>query len=187
MTDLGYIKKFIRSGDLLLFCGNSDTSRKIMLASSVFQPTTARFSHVENCVWRDGDLYSFGAVEPVAALMNFDDRVRSYEGSVSLRCVVDFHAHDRDAIAIAHVDKFCGVPYERNRRELAGAALDLFRRGVEDLTSIFCTESYSELCQSMMWLPDDIPSNSYAPADFQDDRGLRLIGAHFTPEIVLKQ
>lgn len=51
---------------------------------------------------------------------------------------------------------------------------------------IFCSELANEFDQEAGWRDHAHPSNADAPADFQDDRKKRLIGAYMLPEIILK-
>ncbi|MFA5250819.1 MAG: hypothetical protein WC371_05380 [Parachlamydiales bacterium] len=104
-----------------------------------------------------------------------------YHGSAALRSVVDLAEIDRVALGETFVREFNGRPYEQNPVEFCAAAVR-----ARDASSLFCSELAGECDHWFGWLDERAEANKLVPADYQDDRHMRLIGAYMLPEIILK-
>jgi hypothetical protein len=100
-------------------------------------------------------------------LTPFGEYVRNYKGEIYVRSLVC--NRDRDWFAVLHdfICKHRSTSYEKGiggLLELLGAALQINR---QNELNLFCSEMVAELFKLWGYLPADVPSNNYVPADFE--------------------
>jgi len=180
----------MRTGDLLLFRG---TVRGTGFISWLICLVSGRFSHVGIAVY-SGDftakfqikykLHSntwyifestsisrvrdvFGNWVSGVQLSHLQCKVDSYRGKVWHRGLDKPPTKKNIALLEDIIDAFYGVPYEKNKAQLALAALDFTRLQFEqDLTSVFCSELVAFIYQKWRYIFGGTP-NEFTPSDFQ--------------------
>ena len=76
-------------------------------------------------------------------------------------------------------NELSGRPYERNKLQLMKASNGLaLKNKHEDLSSLFCSELVAEAYQRLGLLPEEKPSNDYAPVDFSHNK-IKLLQRNF--------
>ena len=170
------IRDNLKTGDIVLFSGNSLISNGIKLV------TNSIWSHVGMVlkipeynmvfVWESTTITKLadaidGKVKNGVQLILLSDRVNTYDGTMSVRHL----SHTMDEHAIFELMKFRqevrNRPYEQDKIELIKSAYDgWLGDNDEDLSSLFCSELVAEAYQRMKILSETLPSNEYTPADF---------------------
>lgn len=183
----------LKTGDLVLFSGVDAYSRLVKVG------TNSRWSHVglivesphhdfltmwESSIREDTIDVEVGEHREGVRLVSFPDRVKAFEGEVSIRQLNgDALTNDNLKDLSDLMDELRGRAYERNKFELIKAANELaFRNTEEDLSSLFCSELVAEAYQRLGLLTEQKPSNDYAPVDFSHERDLRLQGRFYLSE-----
>lgn len=180
------VSKHVRTGDKVLYRGTGWKSSGIVRVSD--RPgSPARYSHIEVVIVLSGVPYLFGAnAGDGCRLRPFIERIATYDGAATLRQVVDLTNQNHESAAWDFISEFHAAPYEEHVIDLVAAAVPLIQDGKEDLTSLFCSELVYEFDQAIGWQPKEQPSDSVLPADYQDDRPMRMNHAYMLPEIILK-
>lgn len=171
------IRDSLKTGDLLLFSGKGTISDLIK------HITSAKWSHIGMVVrvpefemvlcWESTTLSNVEDVTTGKAtrgvqLVALRDRLRTYDGEVCARHLVEPITNG----ALAALGKFrsevCGRPYEESKLELLRSAWDGWGgANTEDLSSLFCSELVGEAYQRMGLIDESVPSNEFTPADFR--------------------
>lgn len=188
----------LRSGDLLLFSGESLFSHSIRAA------TNSRWSHCGMVVRDKSGIAQLWDVSKktyggTVGLYDLQGRVAKYQGAIAYRAL---HKSDGtrgfdDALKEAFIevhDRLLGRPYEMKKIELLKAAFDpkIFSYELAindpDLSSIFCGELVAETYQHLGLLDRTIPANEYVPADFGDAKPLLLYKDYrLSAEVIIKE
>ena len=172
------IRDEISIGDLLLFSGDNFVSRVIRFSQlmSGYPRNEAKFSHValvireplfnQVLVWEStlNKKVNQNVVSGVQ-VSALSEQLQKYAGEIWLRKLrVAPLEHQVDQLAnFRHEIK--GRPYEGDKAELLMSLADEAILG-QDLSSVFCSELVAEGYKRMGYLPQNMPSNSYTPADF---------------------
>jgi hypothetical protein len=112
-----------------------------------------------------------GVARKGVQLVNMSSRVRNHNGHVCVRIPTKC-PEDHQVLAMGEaVQKYKGLPYERDLKDLVDAVFDRLSEGddTEDCSSLFCSELVALCLQAMGWLPAWVKSN--------DLRSPRLLGA----------
>jgi len=175
-------RPLIQLGDVLLFEGNGETSEAIKRGQTLagHPVCCSKYSHVAMVVidpddkrvrcWESTTLsnipdattgeYTNGVQE-----VFLSDRLAAYDGMIWCRRVATARS---DATVNAYRSlrsKLHGRPYEKDRLELARAALSGWAGNRhENLVTVFCSELLAETHQAFGWFSPDVPSNSMSPA-----------------------
>ena len=169
----------MRSGDVLLFSGNSCFSKTIKIF------TKSKYSHVGMVADKDGVLLCVESDESPISKDCKENGVRStdiykrielYDGEVYWRSIESYRGdpskwssyEDFNKKFFETIEAFYGVPYEKNLTELFKSAYDgPFGENKEDLSSLFCSEFVAETFKRLGLIEYlELPSNEYTPADF---------------------
>lgn len=111
-------------------------------------------------------------------LVPLSDRVKSYDGDICVRQLKGVEFADGDMIELMKLRKeLAGRPYEQSIIELIKSA--------EDLSSLFCSKLVAEAYQRLALLDDKKPSNEYSPADFSEDKELKLLKGFLDKELII--
>ena len=168
------------TGDIVLFSGKGGLSHTIKLA------TNSKWSHVGMVLrlpdshaaflWESTTLTNLkdaidGRVKRGVQLVLLSDRVRTYDGEISIRHLRDHTIGDTSYLDLmAFRQEVRGRAYEQGKLELIKAAYDgPLGHNQEDLSSLFCSELVAEAYQRLGLLqepPQGLPSNEYTPRDF---------------------
>ena len=192
------VRSAIETGDIVLFSGTGGISHGIKLV------TNSRWSHVGMVLrlpasravflWESTTLSNLrdavdGRAKKGVQLVLLSERLRTYDGAVSLRHLQD-HAVSEEAYGrlMRLREEVRNRPYEQDRIELVRSAYDgPLGDNAEDLSSLFCSELVAEAYQALGLLsppPEGLPSNEYTPSDFARGIALRS-GASLGEEIPL--
>ena len=191
------IRKWLNTGDLVLFQGDSLVSKVIR------RVTNSPWSHVgmimrlpeydylalyeSTGVGAFADLVS-GKIQKGVQLVPLSDRIRNYEGNVAIRQLKGILLDAKDRKALVDLRReLRGRPYERSALDLLNAAHDYEGEKMkEDLSSLFCSELVAECYQRLGLLSEEKASDEYTPSDFgQADNAhkeLKLLRGHLGPE-----
>ncbi len=108
-----------------------------------------------------------GTVKSGVMLVNFSQRIKTYNGEIGIRRLYTPLTTIERAILLDMQREVRDTPYEKNMLELFKAAYDgPFGLNIEDLSSIFCSELKAEYYKRIGRLPASKPANEYTPADF---------------------
>ena len=177
------------TGDIILFSGIDAYSKLVKVG------TRSKCSHVglivdppeydfltiwESSIRQDTLDIETGLHSEGVRLVSFHDRVRAFEGEISIRRLQgDVLNEERLRCLVDLREELRGRAYERNKFELLKASSDgAFRNKAEDLTSLFCSELVAEAYQRLGLLTEEKPSNDYAPVDFSHAR-MRFLRGNF--------
>jgi len=178
----------LKSGDILLFSGNSPFSSTIKLF------THSNWSHVgmvfemKNnffCWESDTTIKKRTAQRSGVRMIELMEKINGYEGEISVRQLISLSKEQKQTMHAA-LTKFSKIvkdkPYEKSISELIRSAYDgPLGENLEDLSSIFCSELIAAAYQHAGLLPDcppGLPSNEYTPADFS--RNIILLKGKFS-------
>ena len=190
------IRDMLNTGDIVLFSGKGRISAGIKWASK------SKWSHIGMivnlpeydfcCVWESttlSDIKDLDTKKPNKGvqLVPLSARVNNYDGEIAVRQLDNVKLSKRNIKALMKFRKeIAGRPYEEDNIELIKSAYDgPFGQNSEDLSSLFCSEQVGEAYQRLRLLDESKPSNEYTPADFGEDRGLKLIRGRLGPEILI--
>lgn len=174
----------MKQGDLILFKGKGLFSRLIMAAPG------ASFSHIGMYVRfgnkpRIFESTSLGTLADVITgekingvqLVAFQERVDSYEGEVFYRPIIGPRTMTQHTLLDEYINLNHGKPYEKSKRELANAQLDLplpWELNKEDDSSLFCSETAAYALRAMGIMENTTkPANEFTPSDFAGDVALK--------------
>lgn len=171
------IRNDLVTGDLVLFSGDSPVSVAIKFT------TFSKWSHVglvycipeHNLVmlWESTTLSKIkdmttGTLMKGVQLVPLSERIRTYRGDVGIRRLIKPLNSSQVELLAELRHEFKGRPYEESRIELAMSAFP--GQGVEDLSSLFCSELVAEAMEHIDLIPDTRASNKYVPGDFAGGR-----------------
>ena len=187
----------LKTGDIVLFSGKGGISAGIKWA------TLSRWSHVGMVVVLPE--YDFVTVWESTTLSNLVDldtqvprkgvqlvplsaRINSYPGEIAVRQLNGATLDDGDVGKLMDLRrKLSGREYEQDTIELIKAAYDgPLGRNAEDLSSLFCSELVAAAYQRLGLLGEGKPSNEYTPADFSEQKKLKLLEGSLGKELFLK-
>ena len=192
------VRSDLKTGDLVLFSGRSFFSSVIKWAIG------GKWSHVGVVVrspkfpnrvllWEATRLADLPDVEtgralPGVQLVYLSDRLARYHGQFKLRALDQSITPEMEAALAKRRGELSGRPYEQEKLELLGAALDGWFGALkqERLGSLFCSELVAEGYQAMGLLPEPPhgpPSNEYTPRDFAR-RGAKLLRGYALGKII---
>lgn len=200
MEKYSKIRNRIDTGDIVLFSGKGQISTGIKWI------TNSKWSHVGMALrlpqqwnmlllWESTTLSNIadlrsGKARKGVQLVPLSERLRLYDGGVSVRHLMIDRTDDMLEALRKFRDDVKGKPYEESRIELLKAAYDgPFGQNTEDLSSLFCSELVAEAYQRLGLLSEEKPSNEYTPKDFSDKAKLPLAlpaGVELRPEVVLE-
>ncbi len=194
----------LKTGDIVLFSGNSFISRLIRLA------TRSDWSHVGMILKFHGydsiflwestgmnnvrDAFTGRRTSGVQVTL-LSERIARYDGKCAIRRIENFIISPEQ---IGHLNRLRreikNRPYEQSKKELIKSAIDTFgTANKEDLSSLFCSELVAESWQRLGILSEDKSSNEYLPSDFSEDsedlryaQGAALGGASLSHEVVVE-
>ena len=165
----------LRTGDIILFSGKGGISHAIKLT------TNSKWSHVGMVLrlpesqaaflWESTTLTNLkdaidGRVKRGVQLVLLSDRVRTYDGEVSVRHLRGHTVDNQNYLNLMQFrQEVRGRAYEQDKLELIRAAYDgPFGHNQEDLSSLFCSELVAEAYQRLGLLqqpPQGLPSNVF--------------------------
>ena len=199
-VSVGYsmIRDVLKTGDLVLFSGKGG------LSAGIKWGTRSRWSHVGMVVRLEGfdfvGLWESTTLSDVAdmesgekrkgvQLVALRERLKRYEGEVAIRRLEGMKIGEAELAGLmAFKGEMKGRGYEENLFELIKSAYDgPGGRNEEDLSSVFCSELVAEAYQRMGLLGEEKASNEYTPADFGQDRFLRLQKGWLSEEIMIER
>lgn len=174
------VRDNLKTADIVLFSGKGGISHAIKLT------TNSRWSHVGMVLrlpesqaaflWESTTLTNLkdaidGRVKRGVQLVLLSDRLRTYDGEVSIRHLQGHTVSDTSYLNLmAFRQQVRGRAYEQDKLELIKAAYDgPLGHNQEDLSSLFCSELVAEAYQQLGLLqepPQGLPSNEYTPKDF---------------------
>lgn len=174
----------MKTGDLVLFKGNGLFSKLIMAAPGakyshvgmfVYHPTHGLCVFESTSIGVEPDLITGDLINGVQ-LTKFKDRVKSYDGKVFHRPILGNRSNFQYHALRTIMHKYHGRPYEKSKRELINAELDLplpWELNKEDDTSLFCSETMVIALRAMRIMKESVvPSNEFTPTDLSNDREL---------------
>lgn len=193
------IRKKLKTGDIILFSGNSLVSNSIKLFSR------SKWSHVA-MVYKvdDGDIAlcwestSVGKIKDIelgkktkgVQLVVLSDRIEQCLNDGYQLAIRQLNKEITDDM-FSELKQFRheikGTPYEQDFIELIKSSWDgWLGENEEDLSSLFCSELVAAAYQKMDLLNDGLPSNEYVPKDFSTERDIHLLnGYDFGDEVVI--
>ena len=183
----------LNTGDIVLFSGVDAYSRLVKVG------TSSKWSHVglilntphhdfltmwESSIREDTLDVEAGLHRIGVRLVSFHDRVKAFEGEISIRRLQGGVLSEESLGALVQFrEELRGRDYERNKFELLRASNErAFRNKEEDLSSLFCSELVAEAYQRLGLLTEEKPSNDYAPKDFSHGRMQSLQGEFYLSE-----
>lgn len=193
------IRKELKTGDIMLFSGESIVSNSIKLFSR------SKWSHLA-MVYRidDGDIAfcwestSLGKVEDIETgkktkgvqLVVLSDRIEQCLNDgyqLAIRQLNKPITKDMFSTLKEFRHEVKGTPYEQDFIELVKSAHDgWLGDNEEDLSSLFCSELVAAAYQKMGLLGKQLPSNEYVPKDFSTEREISLLNKYkFGPEVAI--
>lgn len=173
------IRDQLKTGDIILFSGNSGVSKFIRFFSA------SRWSHVGMVVriddWDAILLWESTSLSGVKDAMDkipkkgvqtvyLSQRVETYNGDLALRPLNKPITDTMKQALVSLRKKLKNRPYEKSKVELAKSLIDMgfLSENEEDLSSVFCSELVAEALQEMNVIPQTTPSNEYTPKDFEE-------------------
>jgi len=170
----------IKTGDLLLFKGNSTISRLITLLPGsdyshvgfvtnhyIFGPCVFESTSIGNTP----DVLASEIVQGVQ-ITEFDERIANYDGEVFIKPLSEKLTDGQSEAFSEYMNENHGKPYEEDNLQLARAELDTFpwQRNKTDESSLFCSELAASLLRTIGILDvTDQPTNEFTPSDFAGD------------------
>lgn len=181
------IRPKLNTGDMVLFSGEGHISNIIKWY------TKSKWSHVGMVIksiewdmlllWESTTLSKIkdiqsGKAKQGVQLVPLSGRIKAYEGEVGVR-LLNIERTSEMLCSLKDLRReLKGRPYEENKLELFKSAYDFVGgHNEEDLSSVFCSESFAEGWQRMEIFeepPKGKPSNEYTPADL-GYTGLKLV------------
>lgn len=170
----------IKTGDLLLFKGNSPISRLITaMPGAEYSHVGFAFDHYAfgPCVFEstsignDPDILTGEVIEGVQ-ITQFEDRIRNYDGEVFLKPLSEELMEGQLEAFEGYMDENHGKPYEEDNIELIRAELDFlpWHRNKKDESTLFCSELAASLLRTIGVIDvTDKPTNEFTPTDFAGD------------------
>ena len=169
-----------KTGDLILFKGNGVFSKIITALPGSDYSHVGMYVEYDNqpCVFEStsqGGLPDIitGELIKGVQLVPFEERVQSYDGEVFHRPIIGDRPRMLDHILGVMIERHHGKPYEKSKRELANAELDLplpWELNKEDDSSLFCSETAAIVLRAMGIMRETTkPSNEFTPSDFAGD------------------
>lgn len=188
MTALPYesLRNQLKTGDIILYSGKTPFSMAIRLATRCPWSHCGMVLKLEQydflTVWESTLLTHIKDVETQqymkgVQLMPLSERVRLYDGEIAVRQLQDVVFSEADTLRLMKLRKeISRRPYDFDILEMFRSAYDgIGGDNQEDLSSIFCSELVAEAYQRLGLLDGELASNEYTPADFADDRKLKLL------------
>ncbi len=177
--DYNEIRKILDTGDMVLFSGKGPISNMIKVM------TRSKWSHVGMVIkikewdmvllWESTTLSSIkdlqsGTIRQGIQLVPLSERIKAYKGKIGIRLLNVYRTASMKANLSLLRREIAGRPYEEDKIELFKSVYKYYP-GAEDLSSLFCSESFAEGYQRMNLLeepPKGFPSNKYSPARLAD-------------------
>ncbi len=203
------IRDELDTGDCVLFSGKGGVSSVIKFFSMKFNkisdPKSPLWSHLgmvvkseelgcvflwESTTLSDVEDYESGKHVRGVQLVLLSERLKTYNGEVAVRRLECERTPEMMSILKDLREELRGRPYEKKKLQLIKAAYDgKFGMNEEDLSSIFCSELFTECYQRWGFISKSVPSNEYIPVDYSTltkkvDKD--LLNASLKPESFLK-
>ncbi len=170
----------IKTGDLLLFKGNSPISRLITaMPGAEYSHVGFVFNHYvfgacvfeSTSIGNDPDILT-GEIIKGVQITPYEDRIRNYDGEVFIKPLSDDLTEGQIEAFQGYIDENHGKPYEEDNLELARAELDFlpWHRNKADESTLFCSELAASLLRNIGVIDvTDQPTNEFTPTDFSED------------------
>lgn len=168
-----------QTGDMIGFSGNGIASTAIKIVSK------SNWSHIglticspewdlvlcwESTLLSNVPDINSGFIKKGVMLVSLESRIFTYDGEVGIRRIQKPLISDQLAILKGFRQEVKNRPYEKNHIELVRSVYDgPYGLNTQDLSSLFCSELFAEVCIRMGLINDDLPSNEYTPADFLNE------------------
>jgi len=183
-------KRFINTGDLVLFSGGGFTSKIIRWA------TRSKYSHIgifvrdpENDVVyiMESTMMSttediFGNMKNGVQISLASQRLSDYDGKSYYRKLTTNRNEEFYKIFKKFRKEMYPKKYEKNWWELACSALDFGWSAIKErfqnkanINSVFCSEMVAEIYQRWGLIRKSLPSNEFTPADFSLPSNILII------------
>ena len=174
-------REALATGDIIVFSGRGAISSIIQMASR------SRWSHVGMVIRPPGSDITLLAESTTLSDLQDIDTGEHRSGVQVVELSARIRAYDGDAIGFRHVDlprgprferaihrtrqRFVGSEYEKNRIQLAGAALE-FLQNEADASTLFCSEYLAYYWHGVRWLRQECAPNMFSPAEVagEDDQ-----------------
>ncbi|MCP3686626.1 MAG: hypothetical protein GY861_28645 [bacterium] len=189
------IRGDIKTGDILLFSGNSLLSKIIKLT------TRSNWSHVGMAIessehdmmliWESTvrqKKNSRGIFPQVGVqISTLSQKVDEYDGIVAVRHLEKEFDSDMTKELKLFRREAENTPYGFDIKELLLAVYDgPLGLNIQDLSGLFCSELIAETYKRVGLVEKTIPSNEYIPSDFSSSSNIQLINNSLSKEILIK-